>query len=227
MAGRYKILCVSDHIDPLVYSQSIKERFADIDFVLGAGDLDLGYYGFIVSTLNVPLAFVFGNHNLTRISYYRREYQSSLVYREGGDEFIRKSYGSTYVGDKARSFHGILLAGLGGSKRYNWGPNQFSEFQMYVKILRLFPRLLFNRIFSGRWIDVLLTHAPPRKIHDREDICHQGFHAFRWFMRRFKPQFLVHGHVHLYDLNEQRRTQFYSTTVVNAYEHTIIEIAVT
>ncbi len=226
MAGRYKVLCVSDHIDPLVYSQSIKERFTDIDLVLGAGDLDLSYYGYIVGIRNVPRAVVFGHHNLTRISYYRREYQTSLIYTEESEEFIRKSYGSTYVGDKVKYFHGVLLAGLGGSKRYNFGHNQFSEIQMYMKILRLIPRLIFNRIFYGRWLDILLTHAPPRNIHDREDICHQGFRAFRWFMRRFKPQFLVHGHVHLYDLNEQRRSQFHSTTVVNAYEHTIIEIEV-
>jgi Icc-related predicted phosphoesterase len=223
---RFKILCVSDHVDPLVYSNSIKERFADIDMVLGAGDLDLPYYGFIVSTLNKPLAFVFGNHNLKRISYYRKEYQLGIVTEQQNEEFVEKSFGSTYVGDKVLNFHGLLIAGLGGSRRYNRGHNQFSELQMFLKMLKLLPGLLLNRILYDRWVDILLTHAPPLDVHDREDRCHRGFRTFLWFMKLFKPQYLVHGHVHLYDLNETRRTQYMQTTVVNAYEHTTIDIEV-
>ena len=222
----FKILCVSDHVDPLVYSNSIKERFADIDMVLGAGDLDLPYYGFIVSTLNKPLTFVFGNHNLQRISYHRKEYQLGLMTTQQEEEFVERSFGSTYVGDKVLNFHGLLIAGLGGSRRYNRGHNQFSELQMFLKMLKLLPGLLLNRILYDRWIDILLTHAPPMDIHDRQDRCHRGFRTFRWFMQLFKPQYLVHGHVHLYDLNETRRTRFMQTMVVNAYEHTTIEIEV-
>ena len=36
-----KILCVSDQIDPLVYSSLAKERFASVDAILCAGDLTL------------------------------------------------------------------------------------------------------------------------------------------------------------------------------------------
>ena len=67
-----KILCVSDQIDPLVYSSLAKERFADIDVVLCAGDLPSDYIDFIVSTLNKPAFFIFGNHNLTEFSYYHK-----------------------------------------------------------------------------------------------------------------------------------------------------------
>ena len=34
-----KILCVSDHKDPIVYSSQVKERFQGIDLILGAGDV--------------------------------------------------------------------------------------------------------------------------------------------------------------------------------------------
>ncbi len=223
---RYKILCVSDHVDPLVYSNSIRKRFSDIDMVLGAGDLELPYYGYIVSSLNKPLAFVFGNHNLKRISFYRREYQFTLTPITQSEEFVEKSFGSTYVGDKLINFHGLLIAGIGGSRRYNKGRNQFTEAQIVFKIIRMLPSLLLNRILYDRWLDILLTHAPPLDIHDREDQCHRGFRSFLWFMKLFKPQFLIHGHVHLYDLNETRRTRYFETEVVNAYEHTIIEIEV-
>ncbi|RKX70825.1 MAG: hypothetical protein DRP60_15395, partial [Spirochaetes bacterium] len=66
-----KILSVADHVDPLVYSQNIKNRFREIDCVLGAGDLDISYYEYIVSCLNKPLYFVFGNHNLKNMNFFR------------------------------------------------------------------------------------------------------------------------------------------------------------
>ena len=221
-----KILCISDQIDPLIYSNQVKERFKDIDIVLSAGDLELSYYGFIVSNLNKPLLFVFGNHNLKRIGHYRREYSETSFSSVPGNEFIERTYGSTYVGLKIRKIDGLIIAGLGGSRQYNKGINQFTETQMFFNILKLLPGMLFYRIFHGRWLDILLTHAPPYKIHDREDLCHRGFKSFILFMRWFKPRYLIHGHVHLYDLNEIRETLYLDTRIVNAYEHTIIEIEV-
>ncbi len=49
--------------------------------------------------------------------------------------------------------------------------------------------------------------ACPGGIHDREDKCHWGFKAFLTFMKWFQPRYLMHGHIHLYELNEVRRTQ--------------------
>jgi Icc-related predicted phosphoesterase len=72
-------------------------------------------------------------------------------------------------------------------------------------------------------VDILLTHAPPRGIHDKQDKCHWGFKAFLWFMRAFKPKYLVHGHIHLYDLSDVRYTHWEETTVVNAYNHYVID----
>jgi Icc-related predicted phosphoesterase len=94
---------------------------------------------------------------------------------------------------------------------------------MYLEIIKLLPRLLYHRVFHGRFFDLLLTHAPPKDIHDKKDKCHQGFKAFRWFMKAFEPRYLVHGHIHLYDLSDVRVTQWEKTTVVNAYSHYIID----
>ncbi len=224
--SKLKILCISDHIDPLIYSNQLKERFRDVDLVLSAGDLDLPYYGFIVSTLNKPLLFVFGNHNLKRIGHYRKEYREENLRTITKDEFMERTFGSVYIGGKVVKKDGLIIAGLGGSMRYNNGMNQFNERQMFLNILKLLPKMLFYRIFYGRWVDILLTHSPPRGIHDREDMCHRGFKSFLWFMRHFKPQYLIHGHVHLYDLNEVRESTYEQTRIVNAYEHTIVEIGV-
>lgn len=218
-----KILCVADHRDPIIYSSQIRERFADIDIVLAAGDLELEYYGFIVSSLNKPLLFVFGNHNLSRLPEYRKHLRDP--YDDlSTSPYLRPSFGSTYVGAKVKTVHGLIVAGLGGSRRYNSGENQFSEFGMFSRMMRIFPKLLLNRLFHGRYLDILLTHAAPWGLGDMPDQCHRGFKVFLWFMRVFKPRYLVHGHVHLYDMNAKRKHTYFETTVVNAFSHTIIEI---
>jgi hypothetical protein len=213
-----KILCISDQIDPLVYSVSIKERFANIDMVLSAGDLPMDYLDFIMSTLNKPLFFVFGNHHIEEMKYF---FGNSLFWDEAASE--QHSWGGTHVGSNIKMDEGLIVAGLGGSMRYNRGNNQYSEFGMYLEIIKLLPGLLYHRVFHGRFLDILLTHAPPKDIHDKKDKCHQGFKAFRWFMKVFEPRYLVHGHIHLYDLSDVRVTQWERTTVVNAYSHCIID----
>jgi hypothetical protein len=222
---KMKILCISDHIDPLVYSPSIKQRFADVELVLSAGDLPLSYYDFIMSTLNKPLLFVFGNHNLRYMALYTGRVD---VFGRGhlagqGIEAYRPT-GATYIGCRARREKSLLLAGLGGSYWYNGGENQYREFQVALRILKFLPRLLYNRLRFGRYLDILLTHAPPFGIHDREDPCHRGFKIFLWFMRTFKPAYLVHGHTHLYSASANRISKYQQTTVVNAYDHVLIDV---
>ncbi len=218
------LLAVADHVDPLVYSQSIKERFESIDCILGAGDLEISYYEYIVSCLNKPLYFVFGNHNLKTLRFFRPTADAAP-----SSEWINREthgFGSIcidgrVVRDKKRK---LLLAGLGGCRKYNRGDHQFTEFQMFMRIMRLIPRLGFNRIFRGRWLDILLTHAAPAGIHDREDPCHHGFESFLWFMRWFKPRYLIHGHVHLYDINAPRVSVYNDTTIINAYNHIVFDL---
>ena len=207
-----KILCIADQIDPLVYSPSIKTRYHDVELVLSAGDLPLEYLDFIVSSLNCPLVFVYGNHHLENFSAFRdkRKFPGGVA------------WGLTYAGSAVRKEKNLFIAGLGGSMMYNKGENQYTEGQMRREIWKLFPRLLLNRIFRGRWLDILLTHAAPRGIHDKEDPCHRGFKCFLWFMRFFKPRYLIHGHIHLYDLSELRTTQYGSTLVINAYSQYLI-----
>jgi len=215
-----KILCISDQIDPQVYSPNIKERFADVDFILSAGDLPLDYLDFIISTLNKPLFFVFGNHHTEELSHYKKNMSNPVL-------FDYKEYlgcGAVHLGTKVKTEGDFILAGLGGSMRYNNGINQFTEFEMFIEVLKMFPHLLWNRIFHGRFLDVLLTHAPPKGIHDKNDKCHWGFKTYLWFMKTFKPKYLVHGHIHLYDLNDVRLTKWESTTVINAYSHYVIEL---
>ena len=93
-----------------------------------------------------------------------------------------------------------------------------------MKIIKLLPRFLWNRLVHGRYVDIILTHAPAKGLGDGKDQCHSGFNAFLWLMRRLKPKYLVHGHVHLYDQNRRRTYDYNETTVVNAYNHVVIDI---
>ena len=235
-----KILCVSDQIDPLVYSTQAKERFSDIDLVLCAGDLPSDYIDFIVSTLNRPTYFIFGNHNLTEFSYYHKQKRHMGAHPTWQEEHtildMKGSFGAIYTGFKSLcdkklkvnlengKTRPLLIAGVSGSIRYNNGLNQYTNRQMFFHLLALTPRLFWNRIRYGTYLDIFLTHASPRHIHDKEDPCHKGFECFNWFIKHFQPTFLVHGHIHLYDMNSPRSTKVGNTTVVNAYSHTILDL---
>lgn len=217
-----KLLCISDQIDPLVYSVNIRERYKDIDLVISAGDLPMEYLEFIVSSLNKPLLFVFGNHNLEALPYYHKKLRNEASLQEicpRQDE----GYGSTYLGFTTRREGNVLFAGASGSIRYNSDLCQYTERQMKHKLWALIPRLVYNKLRYGRYLDVFVAHAAPLGIHDREDPCHKGFKCFLWFMKKFKPRYFLHGHIHLYDLQAPRVTVYESTTVINVFSNYLLD----
>lgn len=217
-----KILCVSDQIDPLVYSSAAKEYFKDIDLVLCAGDLPMEYIDYIVSVLNKPTYFVFGNHNLEEFGFYHKQYETGAP-NMGIDKSLEHAHGASYAGFKVLKEGNVLIAGTSGSLRYNNGLCQYTDTEMFFNLLKMVPKLIYNKIRYGRYVDIFLTHAPPRGIHDKEDRCHRGFDCYLWFLKKFKPAYMIHGHIHLYDLQETRVTRRDSTTVINAYSHYIVE----
>jgi len=208
-----KVLTISDKVMDSIYSLSIRERFGDVDLVLSCGDLPFYYLEFIVSMLNVPLYYVFGNH-------------------DGGPEYASAGQtqtspeGCVNLHERVIEEEGFLIAGLEGSMRYNdWGCYQYTEAEMRAKVWRMAPKLFANKIQHRRYLDILITHAPPYGIHDGQDLCHTGFKAFLAFMDRFKPKYLIHGHQHWhYNINEPAFTTYGATTVVNAYGYQVIEI---
>ena len=232
-----KILCVSDFVDPLIYNQRVKEMFPDIDLILCAGDLPMDYIDFIVTVFNKPTYFIFGNHNLKEFPLYHKnvaviphEHNTIRNNHNHGHGFVYagfkciKDYNLPIKNPKKEKKTPLLLVGASGCLKYNKGMAQYSDRQMKINLLKLVPRLFFNKIRYGRYLDIFLTHASPRHIHDHDDPCHKGFETFNWFIQKFKPTYMVHGHIHLYDSREERITKVDETTVVNAYSHCIIEL---
>ncbi len=211
-----RALAVSDHIDPRIHSSTLRERMSDIQIVFGCGDVPARYLEFLADALDKPVYFVMGNHleEVTRKGLQGRAYQPMGCVDLGG-RVVRDEW------------TGLLLAGLPGSPRYSSGESQqYTNGQISRMIWRMTPRLLWNRLRYGRCVDVLISHAPPRGINDRDDLPHRGFPAMVRFLRWFKPRYQLHGHIHLYDRSIPCETRFASTSVVNVYPYRVMDLAI-
>ncbi len=205
-----KILSVSDVELGIIYSPQITRRFEDVDLLIGCGDLPYYYLEYMISTLNVPMYYVRGNH-------------SSLVEQGSGGE-RREPWGAVDIHRRVVSdATGLILAGVEGSIRYNFGSHQYTQGQMWTMVFLMTPALFWHRLRYGRYLDIFVTHAPPWKIHDADDLPHQGIRAFNWLARVFKPAYHLHGHIHIYRSDTITETQVGSTRVVNSYGYRKLE----
>ena len=200
-----RILAISDEVDDRLYSPALAARFGPVDLVLSCGDLPYYYLDYVASMLAAPLYGVHGNHDATLEC--------------GETAGRRRAWGMGELHGRVVYEQGLLIGGFDGSLRYNRGAYQYTEAGMREQVARMLPGLLTNRLRHGRFLDILVTHAPPRHIHDQPDRCHQGFAVFRWFLRTFRPQYHLHGHIHVYDSRTTTRTQFHDTLVLNAYRY--------
>ncbi len=210
-----RILALSDKIVPALYSVTMRETVGAIDLVVGCGDLPNYYLDYVASMLGVRCLMVNGNHAAGE--EFRDRWDLDPPQRHPMD-----------IDQRVVFEQGLLIAGLDGCIRYNRNPRfQYSQNEMWLKALGLAPQLVFNRLAHGRALDILLTHSPPAGIHDGPDRPHQGFRAFLWLMRTFKPRYLLHGHKHVYRNDEVTQTGYHATQVINVYPWRIIEVGTT
>jgi len=194
-----KILALSDRVEPVLYDQFDRRKFEDVELILACGDLPPEYLSFVFGQFNMPLYYVRGNHDLRY------------------DENPPK--GCINLADELVQFSGKNILGLEGSRWYNGGPHQYTEAEMQSKIRRLRPRIWWK---GG--VDIVITHAPPRHIHDAEDLCHRGFKSFRWLIDKYSPRYLIHGHIHAnFTEPSQRVTRVNRTKVINAYGYHLFD----
>lgn len=204
-----KLLALSDEVVPFIYSGQIKARFNDVDLVIACGDLPYYYLEFVVSMLDVPLVYVHGNHD------HRKQ-------RMSNDRIATHAEGCVNIDGKVGTFKGLNIAGLGGSIRYRPdGVHQYTESQMWRRILRQTPQLIGQRLLS-KPLDIFATHSPPFGIHNGDDRAHTGFRSFLKYLDLFQPKLMIHGHVHLYREKKQPVTQYNQTTIINIYPYRLI-----
>lgn len=194
-----KILAVSDQESPALWDYYKEGSLRDYDLILSCGDLKAEYLSFLVTMARCPLLYVHGNHDT---SYARKP-----------------PLGCDCIEDKLVEIGGVRILGLGGSRRYHNGEHQYSEKEMRKRIRRLRFAL-----WRAGGVDIVVTHAPVAGVGDGEDIAHRGFEAFRELLDKYKPQYLIHGHMHLcYGRDKTRERSYGKTRVINADEKIIID----
>lgn len=196
-----KVLAVSDTVLDYLYAPDVHQRFADIELLIGCGDLPFDYLEFLISALDVPMIYVRGNHD---------QYDRALFPIE---EYVA---GGQNLHCRVVWINGLLAAGLEGSRRYRQGePLMYSEGEMSLQLARLLPKLLTQLIQHRRRLDLMISHSPPFGIHDGQDWAHTGFKVFLMAMRYFRPRYWLHGHVQSYGVNSHWQTKVGETMVVN------------
>jgi Icc-related predicted phosphoesterase len=195
-----KILTVSDKVEPFLYQHFDSAQAPQADLILSCGDLPPEYLSSLSTALNAPVYYISGNHDI-RYAHHPPE-------------------GCVNLASRLIRIRGLNILGLEGSRWYNGGPYQYHERQMRQKIRRL-----RFQIWRQGGLDMVITHAPPRHVHDAEDRCHKGFDCYVKLIQRYAPAYFIHGHIHkrFYDPDE-RVTLVNRTQVINTCGHTFIEI---
>lgn len=195
-----KILTISDEECPALWDHYMPGRLDGYDLILSCGDLKASYLSFLVTMAKCPVLYVHGNHD--------------------GSFDRNPPEGCDCIDDHLVVYNGIRILGLGGCRKYHPGPHQYTERQMERRIRKL--RWKIKRLGG---IDIVVTHAPPEGLGDAEDIAHWGFSALRDLLEEYKPQYLIHGHVHMsYEYKLPRVIDHEGTRIINAYERYTLEI---
>ncbi len=209
--ANYRILAVSDKVEPRIYGPNVRHVAGDADLILGCGDLPYYYLEYIVSALNRPLYYVHGNHD-----HPEHRANNTVVNEPPGGENLHR---------QVCQVDGLIIAGLEGSHRYNNNPRyQYTQGDMWRIILSMAPALMTNYLRYGRYLDILIAHSPPFGIHDGSDRPHVGFQSFLTFLRWFKPRYFLHGHQHVYKPNVTTRTRYDETDIINVYPFKVLDL---
>ena len=195
-----KILTISDEECPALWEFYQPGRLAEYDLIIACGDLNAKYLSFLVTMARCPLLYVPGNHD---VNY-------NQVPPEGCD----------CIDGRIVTYNGVRIMGLGGCRKYHPGAHQYTERQMSRRIAKLRYRL-----WRMKGVDIVVTHAAPEGLGDSDDIAHWGFRCFRDLLDKYRPRYLIHGHVHIsYGHDIPRVIEHNGTQIINAYERYVVEI---
>jgi len=196
-----KILSVADTVtkellDPVRGGPAID----GVELIISCGDLPPEYLSSLRHRYDAPLLYVLGNHDLR--------------YGESPPA------GCMHIHRQIITIGTTRIIGFSGSRWYNGNINQYTEKEMAG-----FIRRQRFALWRNKGVDLVISHAPPRFIHDAEDPCHRGFRGFRQLIEKYQPRYFIHGHIHaMFEDDSERITRVNSTSVINSYGYHVLEI---
>jgi hypothetical protein len=173
-----RLLAVSDDIDPVLEHLVNRENIGRVDAVIGCGDLEPEYLGFLADAFHVPVTYVRGNHD-------RGGHWSETL------RFAPQHLSSGHLAEVA----GITVvpfewAGLRPDRALR------DDRQAWLDAIRAEARLVGRRLRGRDGPVLVISHAPPRGAGDEDvDPYHLGFAGYRWLLDRLRPPLWLHGHV--------------------------------
>jgi calcineurin-like phosphoesterase family protein len=213
-----RVLTVSDEVVAALWTDQVRRH--RVDLVLAAGDLPFDYLEYLADALEQPCVFVPGNHDMDLGGY---AHSRGMWLRNGFPADWPGPQGWVDADGRIVDVAGLRIAGLGGSIRYNEGPNQWTERQQAKRVRKLARAAKRKHRKDGRGVDVLLTHSPPRGVGDREDPPHRGFACLHDAVRRLRPSMLLHGHIHPHGEHIGER-ELHGTRIINTVGYRIMDI---
>jgi Icc-related predicted phosphoesterase len=195
-----RILTVSDFIDKSL-TQMVEDRTAGpVDLIISCGDMEPEYLSFLRDRLDAPLFYVKGNHD---IRYSRTN-----------------PMGCQNIHENLVRFKSLNILGLEGSMWYSGGVNQYTDQEMRMMIFGMWPHIWWK---GG--VNMVVTHAPPKNIHDAGDLCHTGFTSFVKLIKKRNPEYFIHGHIHKeFKSMDERTTTVNNTKVINTCGYVFLEV---
>ncbi len=171
-----RLLAVSDAVDPTLDHLVNREQIGRVDAIVGCGDLEPGYLGFLGDAFGVPVAYVRGNHD------------------RGGNWSDAQSCPEHLASGRVVEVDGVTLV------PFEWpGLRQNcalrDERTAWLDVLRAARTLIVRRLTGRRSTVLVVSHAPPFGVGDcAADPYHVGYRSYRWFLERIRPPLWLHGH---------------------------------
>jgi uncharacterized protein len=200
-------LVVSDDLDPALEYEVNRTALGTIDSIVGCGDLEPEYLGFLGDAFHAPVEFVRGNHDQggrwaeTSAHLAPQPLSSGRWHEINGLSVLALEWPGVRYGDRLRH-----------------------DQTAWLDAVRAWRTALVRHIGGRDGAALIVSHAPPRGVGDRAaDPYHVGFRGYLWLLDRIRPPLWLHGHVPPASV-EAWRVQHGPTTVVNATGAVLVEL---
>jgi uncharacterized protein len=200
-------LAVSDDEEPALQYEGNRADLGTLDAIVGAGDLQPDYLGFLADAFGVPLRYVRGNHD------------RGGRWAETVERLTPQALPTASI-DELDGLPMLTLEWPGIRHR----DQRRHDRSATADVVRLAIAVVLRRLAGRSQAAVVLSHAPPRGVGDgAADSYHEGFSAYRWLLDRLRPPLWLHGHVHPASV-ESWRIDHGGSQVVNITGAVLIEI---